>query len=178
MIREDILHINSAWLQLESSNGMVLSMGPKFLPYLLWDWLSPSWKTISLPPFFIPIGLRTGKGNQGLFTAVTIVNIYKMIIAVAHFKLVILKNILKFKINIKKKFGYTRSSLWQAGSLVVACRIWFPDQGWNSGPLDCEHKVLATGPLGKSLNCRYKWIEWHQFSQQNTEDVTNMSVLL
>ena len=27
----------------------------------------------------------------------------------------------------------------------------FPDQGWNLGPLHWEHRVLATGPPGKSL---------------------------
>ena len=35
---------------------------------------------------------------------------------------------------------------------VVACRIWFPDQGWNTGPLCWEVGVWATGPPGKSLN--------------------------
>ena len=34
--------------------------------------------------------------------------------------------------------------------LVGACGIWFPDQGWNLGPLLWEHS-LATGPPGKSL---------------------------
>ena len=32
----------------------------------------------------------------------------------------------------------------------TACRIQFPDQGLNPGPLHREHRVLATGPLGKS----------------------------
>ena len=34
---------------------------------------------------------------------------------------------------------------------VVACRIHFPDQGSNPGPLPWERRVLATGPSGKSL---------------------------
>ena len=32
---------------------------------------------------------------------------------------------------------------------VEACRISFPDQGWNPGPLLWEHGVLATGPPGE-----------------------------
>ena len=44
-----------------------------------------------------------------------------------------------------------QSSLWSAGSLVSACGIWLPDQGSNLGPLHWEHRVLATGPSGKSL---------------------------
>ena len=35
--------------------------------------------------------------------------------------------------------------------LVVACGIYFPDQGSNPGPLHWEHGVLATGPPGQSL---------------------------
>ena len=35
--------------------------------------------------------------------------------------------------------------------LIVACRIQFPDQGSNLSPLNWEHRVLATGPPGKSL---------------------------
>ena len=34
---------------------------------------------------------------------------------------------------------------------VAASGIWFPDQGSNPGPLHWEHRVLATGPPGKSL---------------------------
>ena len=34
---------------------------------------------------------------------------------------------------------------------VVACGIQFPDQRSNLGPLCWEHRVLATGPTGKSL---------------------------
>ncbi|XDB51726.1 hypothetical protein ABFV05_005342 [Capra hircus] len=30
--------------------------------------------------------------------------------------------------------------------LVVACGIWFPDQGLNLGPLNWECGVIATGP--------------------------------
>ena len=36
------------------------------------------------------------------------------------------------------------------GSLVAACGIYFPNQGSNPGPLHWEHRVLATGPPGKS----------------------------
>ena len=39
-----------------------------------------------------------------------------------------------------------------AGSLVVA--FWFPDQGWNPGPLHWEHRVWATGHQGSSSNFR------------------------
>ena len=35
--------------------------------------------------------------------------------------------------------------------LVVACGIWFLDQGLNLGPLHWEHGVLATGLPGKSF---------------------------
>ena len=35
--------------------------------------------------------------------------------------------------------------------LVAACGIQFPDLGSNLGPLHWEHRVLATGPSGKSL---------------------------
>ena len=31
-------------------------------------------------------------------------------------------------------FGCSRSQLWLVGSLVAACRIWFPDQGSNLAP--------------------------------------------
>ena len=34
--------------------------------------------------------------------------------------------------------------------LVVACGIKFPNQGLNSGPLHWEHRILGTGPPGKS----------------------------
>ena len=36
--------------------------------------------------------------------------------------------------------------------LVAACGIYFPDQGWNPGPLHWKCRVLATGPPGKSLH--------------------------
>ena len=36
-------------------------------------------------------------------------------------------------------------------ALAAACGIKFPDQGLNPGPLHWEHRVLATGPPGKSL---------------------------
>ena len=35
--------------------------------------------------------------------------------------------------------------------LVAICGIYFPNQGTNPGPLHCEHRVLASGPPGKSL---------------------------
>ena len=47
-----------------------------------------------------------------------------------------------------------RSSWLLAGSLAVVCGIWFPDQGWNPGPLPLERGLLAPGPsglAGKSL---------------------------
>ena len=30
----------------------------------------------------------------------------------------------------------------------MTCGIWFPDQGFNLGPLHWEHGILATGPAG------------------------------
>ena len=36
------------------------------------------------------------------------------------------------------------------GSLVAACRIWFPEQGLDLGPLHWKRGFLATGPPGKS----------------------------
>ena len=39
--------------------------------------------------------------------------------------------------------------------LAVACGIYFPSQGANPGPLNWEHRVLATGPPGKSLTYLY-----------------------
>ena len=48
-------------------------------------------------------------------------------------------------------FDCSRSSLHHTGSLVAACRIYFLDKGSNQGPLHWEHRVLATGPQGKSL---------------------------
>ena len=39
---------------------------------------------------------------------------------------------------------------WHARSLVVACRIQFPDQGSNPGPLHWDRGVLATRPPGMS----------------------------
>ena len=35
--------------------------------------------------------------------------------------------------------------LQHVNSLVVACRIYFSDQGWNPGPLHSKSRVLATG---------------------------------
>ena len=54
---------------------------------------------------------------------------------------------------------YTRSSsysmwdleLWHGKLLVAACGIQFPHQGWSPGPVHWEHRVIATGPPGKSL---------------------------
>ena len=40
-------------------------------------------------------------------------------------------------------FGNPRPWLWHKGSQ-------FPGQGWNPGPLNWEHGVLATGQPGKS----------------------------
>ena len=60
------------------------------------------------------------------------------------------------------------SSLWHAGSLVVACKyltaacgIQFSKQGSNSGPLHWEYGVLATGPPGKSLPFLVHLSFWH-----------------
>ena len=60
-------------------------------------------------------------------------------------------------------FGCTRSQLQHEGSFLVgscklfveACKIQFPDQVSNLGPLHWEHGVLATGPPGKSQDQIY-----------------------
>ena len=46
--------------------------------------------------------------------------------------------------------GCTRSWLWHSGSLAALCGIQFPHPKWNPGPLYREHRVLASGPPGKS----------------------------
>ena len=43
---------------------------------------------------------------------------------------------------------------------ISSCRIWFPDQGSNPGPLHWEHGVLATGPSEKSLNQDFCPMTW------------------
>ena len=40
--------------------------------------------------------------------------------------------------------------VWLHQVLVMACGIQFPDQGLNPGFLHWKHKILATGPPGKS----------------------------
>ena len=47
----------------------------------------------------------------------------------------------------------TEPSLWHAGSLVGTCRIFFPNQASNLGPLRQERGVLATAPPRKSPFC-------------------------
>ena len=42
-------------------------------------------------------------------------------------------------------------AIWLHQVLVAACGIYFPDQGWNLGPLYWELEVLAIGPPRKSL---------------------------
>ena len=44
------------------------------------------------------------------------------------------------------------SCMQHMGSLVVTCRIYFPNQGSNLGPLHWGFRVLATGPPGKYLS--------------------------
>ena len=41
-------------------------------------------------------------------------------------------------------------SIWLYWILLAACRIWFPYQRLNLGPLHRECRVLTTGPPGKS----------------------------
>ena len=47
-------------------------------------------------------------------------------------------------------FGFIGSQLRYMRSLVAAWGIQFPDQGSNPGHLHWEHRLLATGPPGKS----------------------------
>ena len=44
------------------------------------------------------------------------------------------------------------------GMRTLSCSMWnwFPDQGSNPGPLHWEHRVLATGPPGKSPGHTFK----------------------
>ena len=42
--------------------------------------------------------------------------------------------------------------------LVAACRIKFPDQGSNPGPLHEQHGILTTGPPGKPLPTYFTYI--------------------
>ena len=53
-----------------------------------------------------------------------------------------------------------QSWLWHAGSLLIACGIWFPDQGSNLGPLHWEHRVLVTGLPGKSMELVFYNYTW------------------
>ena len=41
--------------------------------------------------------------------------------------------------------------IWLCWVLVATCKIWFPDQGWNPGPLHWKLRVFANEPL-RSLN--------------------------
>ena len=50
-----------------------------------------------------------------------------------------------------KRVGREKSEL-----LIVACWVWFSNQGSNLGPLLWELRVLATGPPGKSLASRFE----------------------
>ena len=43
--------------------------------------------------------------------------------------------------------------------LVATCGIYFPHNELNSSPLIWEHRVLATGPSGKSLSHRHSNLE-------------------
>ena len=48
--------------------------------------------------------------------------------------------------------------LWLCQVLVVACRIYFPKQGLNPGPLHWEGGIVATGPPGKSLTKEFLFL--------------------
>ena len=54
--------------------------------------------------------------------------------------------------------GHEESLVVACRLSVVPCRIYFPDQGSQLGSLYWEHRVLATGPAGKSqLACLFRW---------------------
>ena len=55
-----------------------------------------------------------------------------------------------FLLKKKNLFGCTRSQLACEIFIVTTCGIQFPDQGSNLGPQCWEHRVLVTGPRGKS----------------------------
>ena len=52
--------------------------------------------------------------------------------------------------------GHAGSLVAARELLVGACRILFPNQGWNPGLLPWELGVLVTGPQGKSLTVLFK----------------------
>ena len=62
-----------------------------------------------------------------------------------------------FSLNIYLSALGLNCSLWDfvlevCELLVVACRLYFPDQELNLGPLHWAQEILATGPPGNALN--------------------------
>ena len=56
--------------------------------------------------------------------------------------------------------------------IVAACGILFPDQGLNLGPLHWKHRVLATGPSGKSSSKLFLLIHYHAGKLHSTHSVS------
>ena len=61
-----------------------------------------------------------------------------------------LKHVVVFWYSLRFTFFFIYFFIWLPQVLFAACGIQFPDQGLNLGPLYWEHRVLATGPSGKS----------------------------
>ena len=59
----------------------------------------------------------------------------------------------------KSLFGYAGSQLQHVGSSVAACGIWLPHQESDSGSLDGESGVPATGPPEKRPHPA-AWLGW------------------
>ena len=51
---------------------------------------------------------------------------------------------------LQSSLSHVGSLVVARGLVVVARGVQLPDQGSNPGPLHWEHRVLATGPPGKS----------------------------
>lgn len=63
--------------------------------------------------------------------------------------------------------------------LVAVCGIEFPDQGSNLGPLHWEHRVLATGQSGKSLDeVLTKLYIMPLTYSQNLDKLTGINILI
>ena len=51
----------------------------------------------------------------------------------------------------KRDLSVTVCGIFSSELLVAACRIYFPDQGWNLGLLPWDWGVLAPGAPGSSF---------------------------
>ena len=95
------------------------------------------------------IGFRVGPNPQWLNF-----DIFTLIVAT--------KTLIPNKVILKYlcMYLYTCTFIWLCQVLAVACRVLFPNQGWNTGPLHWERGVLATGSPAKFQRhiWGFKWI--------------------